>query len=93
MNGERGKHDSVTIILLDMYGCVSWLSYKDTQTDELNNLSLTHLFIMLAVFIILIPRLPLKVKSSILEIFESFQYGSAQTVYSPDGETKHAIGI
>lgn len=56
-------------------------------------LCLTHLFVMLMVFGILVPWLPLKVKSPILQIFESFQHSSGQTVYSPDGEAKHETGI
>lgn len=40
---------------------------------------------MLTVVIILVPQLPLKVKSPILQIFDGFQHSSGQTVYSPVG--------
>ncbi len=83
---ERDKCNS------DYSSCTSLVktqSYWQNNHVFFSILSSTHLFIMLTIFIILIPWLPLKVKSPVLQIFESFQHSSGQTVYSPDGEVKH----
>lgn len=41
---------------------------------------LTHLFIMLFVFVSLVPGLQLEVKSPVLEIFETFQHSFGHTI-------------
>lgn len=53
--------------------------WEKTQKQQagFSNLSFTHLLIMLTVFDILVPWLPLKVKSPILQVFECFQHSSS----------------